>query len=118
MDREQIHKLDPQRARRITREHLELGPDECRWCFAVDMERVKGKEIARHSLSDATVLYFSCPRCGGEYSLCSNGFDDSYLKGIIHKLHPELDGQIDDIYLNEIIGRVLYIDDTGKYLES
>lgn len=28
--------------------HLEAEVPECRWCFAVDMQRVPGKIIAQH----------------------------------------------------------------------
>jgi len=118
MNREQINQLDEKELRKIIGAHLELGVDECRWCFAIDLERIKGNEIARYNFPDMTVIHYSCPRCGGEYSLCSNGFAEPYLNSIIHKLHPELGGIIEENHLNEIIGRVLYIDDTGKNLDE
>lgn len=69
--------------------HLE-NELECRWCFAVDRKRVEAKVIKEYHFHDAILLHLKCPRCGGEFSYYSPGFDERYLRGIISKLHPEL----------------------------
>ena len=66
------------------------------------------KEISRHLYADALFIHLRCPRCGGEFTLYSPGWDEDYLKERIVKLHPELEDRMDDSLLNEIIGRVLY----------
>jgi len=35
--------------------HLEAVEPECRWSFAIDMERIKGEIIAQHDLPDAMI---------------------------------------------------------------
>ena len=86
--------------------HLEAEEPECRWCFAIDMQRVKGKVIAQHNFPDAMVLHLSCPRCGGEYSYCAEVWDSDYLKRIISRLHPESGDTIDERLFNKINARV------------
>jgi hypothetical protein len=81
--------------------HME-NEDECRWCFAVDMSRIKGNLIATYNFPDATVLHFSCPRCGGEFSYYIQAFGEDDLRGIILKLKPgltneEIEGLLPDI---------------------
>ncbi|MCK4828527.1 hypothetical protein KA005_73025 [bacterium] len=109
--------MDKEQIRRITKVHLEEGIDECRWCFAVDLERVKGHEIARYDFPDAILWHFSCPRCGGEFSLCTDGWDETYVKEKIHKLHLELGGNISDELFREVNDRVLYPFNLGDYLD-
>ena len=72
------------------RQHLETANPECRWCWAVDGERVEGKGIAWTYLPDATLIYFSCPKCGGSWSEYLTGFDGEYLRERISVLHPEM----------------------------
>jgi len=74
----------------ILRAHLEAVEPECRWCFAIDMERVKGEIIAQYDFSDAMVLLLSCPRCGGYWTEYVRGFNGEYLRDRVNKLHPEL----------------------------
>ena len=97
--------------------HLEEGIDECRWCFAVDSKRVKAKEIARYHFPDATVLKYSCPRCGGEFSQYINGWCGDYISERINKLHPELGGHISDKLSGEVNHRVLFPWNLGDYLD-
>jgi hypothetical protein len=54
--------MDKEQIRKHTRAHLEYGIDECRWCFAVDLRRVKAIEIACYDTPDATLLHYYCPR--------------------------------------------------------
>jgi transcription initiation factor IIE alpha subunit len=109
--------MNAEQTRQITKAHLEDGIDECRWCFAVDMERVKGNEIARYDFPDSTLLHFSCPRCGGEFSLYVPGWGEGYIKKIIRRLHPEIGEDIDDELFREVNDRVLYVDQLGDYLD-
>ena len=104
-----------EKQKELFRNHLEQGVDECRWCFAVDLERVKGDEIARYDFPDATVLHFSCPRCGGEFSQYINGWSETYAKEKINKLHPELGGIISDKLFKEVNDRVLYPFNLDKF---
>jgi len=88
------------------KEHLEERETECRWCFAIDMQRVKGNIIATYNYPDATLLYLQCPRCGGKFTLYFHAWGQDYLKNIISKLHPELESKIDDELFNEINDRI------------
>ena len=98
--------MNKNKVTKIIKEHLEGGETECRWCFAVDMERVKGEIIATSNYPDATLVHLSCPRCGGKFTLYFHAWGEDYLKNIISKLHPELEGRIDDNLFNEINDRV------------
>ncbi len=90
----------------LLRAHLEALDPECRWCFAIDMKRVKGVEISRHDSPDAMLLHFFCPRCLGEWSEYIRGFEGEYLRNRIYKLHPELEGKNVDQEFEEAIGRL------------
>jgi len=90
----------------VLRAHLEVAEPECRWCFAIDMERVKGEIIAQHDLPDAMLLHLSCPRCGGEWSEYIRSFTGEYLRGRIYSLHPELEGRNVDQEFEEAIDRL------------
>jgi len=90
----------------VLRAHMEAGDPECRWCFAIDMERVKGEIIARHDAPDAMLLHLSCPRCGGEWSEYIRGFEGGYLRDRIFRLHPELEEEDVDQAFEEAIGRL------------
>ena len=91
---------------KIIKDHLEDGETECRWCFAVDLQRIKGGIIAQYDFPDATLLHLRCPRCGGEFSHYFHAWGEDYLKDIISKLHPAFEGRIDDKLFNEINDRV------------
>ncbi len=99
---------DKREIQQLIKARLEEGETECRWCFAVDLERIKGKEIAMHFYTDAFLVHLRCPRCGGEFTLYSTGWGEDYLKERIFKLHPELEDRIDDRLFNEINDRVIY----------
>ena len=109
--------MHKEQTEKITKDHLEEGIDECRWCFAVDMKRVKGIELARHDFPDATLWHFLCPRCGGEFSQYSNGWSETYVKEKINKLHPELGSIISDELFREVNDRVLFPPDLEDYLD-
>jgi hypothetical protein len=94
--------IDYDEYRQLIKEHLE-SVGECRWCFAIDLERVPGTLVAQHDYSDGMLLQYQCSRCGGEFTVYSQGFDEPYLKERIRKLHPELGGVIDDEVFEEII---------------
>ena len=104
-------------SKQLIRQHLEYGLDECRWCFAVDFKRVKGKEAARFDFPDATLIHYSCPRCHGEFSAYINGWSEEYVKNAINTLHPELQGSISDEFIRTVNHRVLYDFNLGEYLE-
>jgi len=61
--------MNKEQVRQIIKAHLEEGETECRWCFAVDMQRIEGKVIATYNYPDSTLVHLSCPRCGGEFTL-------------------------------------------------
>ncbi len=70
------------------------------------MHRVKGEIIATYNYLDAMLVHLSCSRCGGEFTLYFHAWGEDYLKNIISKLHPELEGRIDGDLFNEINDRV------------
>ena len=73
--------------------HLEAPDPECRWCFAIDMVRIKGEVLARHMAPDAMVLHISCPRCKGEFSHFIQVWSEEYALERISHLHPDLDDE-------------------------
>jgi len=70
------------------------------------MERVPERIVAQYNFPDSTLLHLSCPRCGGEFTLYIEAWDEPYLKNIINRLHPELQDRISDELFNEINDRV------------
>ena len=103
-----IKHLSDEEVKQLTKAHLDEGITECRWCFAVDLERIAGEEIATHFYADAFLIHLKCPRCGGEFTLYSTGWGEDYLEERILKLHPELEGRIDNELSKQIIDRVIY----------
>ena len=92
--------------KKIIEDHLTEGETECRWCFAVDMQRIKGQVIATYNYPDATLVHLSCPRCKGEFTLYFNSWGEDYLKDIISKLHPEFKNKISNKLFREVNDRV------------
>jgi len=87
--------MDRGQVKQLIQEHREEGETECRWCFAVAMQRVKANIIAQYDFPDATVLHLKCPRCGSEFSYYIRVRREDCLRNIILKLHSELEGRID-----------------------
>jgi len=77
----------------LLRAHFATVEPECRWCFAIDMERVTGETIAQYDSQDGMLLRLSCPRCGGEWSEYIRVFTGEYLRDRIYSLHLELEGR-------------------------
>lgn len=98
--------MNKQQIQRLIKEHLEEVEPGCRWCFAVDMQTVKGNVVATYNYPDATLVHLSCPRCNGEFTLYIKAWDESYIKDIIFKMHPELKARIDDKLFAQINDRV------------
>lgn len=98
--------MDQETIRRFTRGHLEEGIDECRWCFAIDLQRVKAIVIDQYDFPDATVLHLMCPRCGGEFSYYIRSWSEPYLTERMATLHPGLKGQITDDLIREVNDRL------------
>jgi len=103
---------DAQRFKELVQAHLQAPEPECRWCFAIDLQRVKGNVIAQYSFPDAMLLHLSCPRCGGEFTFYAEGWEADYLKNLIFKLHPEFNRKIAQRLFREINNRVFveYLD--------
>lgn len=80
--------------------------EECRWCFAIDLQRVNAKQIAQYNFPDATVFVFRCDRCGGEFSYYSHGWGQDYIEERTTKLYPELKGKITENIVWEINDRL------------
>ncbi len=97
-----MREMDEDQLNQLTKDHLKDGETECRWCFAVDLQRVKANIIAQHDFPDATVLHLKYPKCGGEFSYYIRAWGEDYLRNIILKLHPELEGRIDDNLIRKI----------------
>lgn len=78
----------------ILEDHLGAVPFECRWCFAVDRERIGGEIISDYHFPDLSVIHLRCPRCGGEFTYVSEGFERSYLLERVCALYPQLSSLI------------------------
>ena len=98
--------MDSKEYNEILRAHLEALEPECRWCFAIDMERVKGEVIAQYDFEDGMVLHLACPRCGGEWSEYIRVFTGEYLRDRIYRLHPEFEGKKVDQEFEEAVQRL------------
>jgi len=98
--------LDTDQIKELIKAHLAAEEPECRWCFAVDMHRVKGKEISRFVFPDAVLVLLSCPRCGGVFSYYAETWEGDYLRNIISKLHPELGSDLDEESFEKMNDRV------------
>jgi hypothetical protein len=98
--------MDDKQFDNVLRAHLEAVDPECRWCFAISKERVKGEIIAQHDFPDAMLLHLSCPRCGGEWSEYIQGFQGEYLRSRISTLYPELEGESAEQAFEQAIGRL------------
>ena len=96
--------MDKTHIMELTRLHLKAAEPECRWCFAIDMERVWGKIAAQYDFPDATLFHLECPRCLGEWSYYYIIFGGEYLGARICKLHPELKGKIDEGQMGDVAG--------------
>jgi len=94
--------MNKEQVRQIIKAHLEEGETECRWCFAVDMQRIEGKVIATYNYPDSTLVHLSCPRCGGEFTLYIQAWAEPYLEDRILTLHPELEDKITDDLIGEV----------------
>ena len=68
--------------------------------------QVKANIIAQSDFPDTTVLNLKCSRCGGEFSYYIRAWGEDYLRNIILKLHPELEGRIDGNLIRKINGRI------------
>jgi len=90
----------------LIKDHVGALEPECRWCFAVDMQRIKGKVIATYNYSDSTLVHLSCPRCGGEFTLYIQAWAEPYLEDRILTLHPELEDKITDDLIGEVNDRM------------
>ena len=90
----------------LIKDHVGVLEPECRWCFAVDMQRIEGKAIATYNYPDSTLVHLSCPRCGGEFTLYIQAWDEPYLEDRILTLHPELEDKITDDLIGEVNDRM------------
>ena len=90
----------------LIKDHRKADWKECRWCFAIDLQRVKAKQIAKHNFPDATILHMRCPRCGGEYSYYFRAWGEDYIKERIVALHPEIQERITNELIRLINGRL------------
>ena len=93
-------------------DHCEADWEECRWCFAIDLQRVKAKQISKYDFPDATILHMKCPRCGGEYSYYFRAWGEDYIKERIVTLHPEIQERLTDDMIR-IINDRLWPEDDG-----
>jgi bifunctional DNase/RNase len=90
----------------LIKEYIRYG-EECCWCFAVDLQRVKAKQIGQYYFPDAEVLHFKCDRCGGEYSNHHKTLiEEDYIRERIVVLHPELRGYITKDLIRQINNRL------------
>jgi hypothetical protein len=96
---------------KLFKAHREANWEECRWCFAIDLQRVKAKEIAKYDFPDATILSMKCDRCGGEYSYYFRVRGEDYIKERMIALHPDIQGHVTDDKIRAINHRLWPGDD-------
>ena len=87
-----MRQVDEVQLKNLIESHLK-EEEECRWCFAIDLQRVKADTIAQYDFADATVLHLRCPRCSGEFSYYIRAWGEDYIRNIVLKLHPQLKGR-------------------------
>ena len=51
-----IKKLSDEEVKQLIEAYLDEGITECRWCFAIDLERIEGEEITRHLYADSLFI--------------------------------------------------------------
>ena len=100
-----MHEIDEDQFNKLIEAHRE-EEDECRWCFAVDLHRVKTTLIAKYDFPDAMVLHFKCPRCEGEFSRYIHMWGEDYIRARIAKVHPDWAENVDDYQIQEINDRM------------
>jgi transcription initiation factor IIE alpha subunit len=88
--------------KRLIKDHCKAYEEECRWCFAIDLQRVKANLVVKYNFPDATILHMKCPRCGGEYSYYFREWGEDYIKERIMTLHPEIRERITDDMIRTI----------------
>jgi hypothetical protein len=94
----------------LIKDHRDADWEECRWCFAIDLQRVKAKQIAKYDFPDVTILHMKCERCGGEYSYYFRAWGEDYIKERMVVLHPEIGEHITDDMI-QIINDQLWPED-------
>jgi len=98
--------MDKDQLRKLINNHLEALEPECRWCFAIDKVRVKGKEITVHDYPDALLIVLECPRCGGTFTCHVDVVSRDYIEERVYKLHPEMRGHLAEEQFREILDLV------------
>jgi hypothetical protein len=98
--------MDKNQLRKFINDHLKVTEPECRWCFAIDKVRVKGKEIAVHDYPDALLIVFECERCGGIFTCHTDVVSRDYIEERAHKLHPRMRGHPKEKRFREILDLV------------
>ena len=93
--------MDQNNIKNIVETHLGALEPECRWCFAIDMERVAGEPIDSCCFPDYFVQHFRCPRCGGEFTDVSPVYEMGYLKQRILRLYPHLSDIVDKAFAQD-----------------
>ena len=99
--------MDKDQLRKLINDHLEATEPECRWCFAIDKVRVKGKEIALHDYPDALLFVLECERCGGTFTCHANVASRDYIEERVNRLHPEMRGHLEKEHFEEILDLVM-----------
>jgi hypothetical protein len=85
----------------IVKAHLEALKPECRWCFAIDMERVTGELIESFWFPDYYVQHLRCPRCGGEFTDVNPVYEMGYLKERLLRLYPHMSDIIEKAFASD-----------------
>jgi hypothetical protein len=93
--------IDQNRLNELIAAHLEAVDPECRWCFAIDLERIPGKIVRVSNFSDGSLFEIVCPKCGSQFTYLSEGWEDNYLINVIKNLHPNDPQEIQDELLDQ-----------------
>lgn len=99
--------MNKDQLRKLISDHLKATEPECRWCFAIDKVRVKGKEIALHDYPDSLLFVLECPRCGATFTYHVNVLSRDYIEERVYKLHPEMRSHLTEQRFREILDLVL-----------
>jgi len=51
--------MGEEQLKQLIKDHSEASEEECRWCFAIDLQRVKVEEIAQYDFPDATLVHLN-----------------------------------------------------------
>ena len=95
--------MNNRQIKKLLNDYFDVEEPECRWCFAIDKQRVKGEVVTEYEFPDGCLQHLSCPRCGGEFTAYFMQGKADYVRERGNKLHPEWKGKIRSEKFSEIV---------------